>query len=95
MGSPRTATMWILPLFLAGAGVVLSFSPDATAFVSLQIGSMLPTELKSVRAATWVEGHQSLALMYLSLMLFFVTRTVSRVVDRQPQPRACDGTRRT
>ena len=74
--------MWILPLFLAGAGVVLSLSPDGTALVSQKIGSMLPAQLKSVTAAAWVNGHQSLALMYLSLMLFFVTRTVSRLVDR-------------
>jgi hypothetical protein len=74
--------MWIIPLFIAGTGIVLSLSPDATALVTAKIAAVMPAPLKLTAAAAWFNGHQSLAMMYLSLMLFFVTRTVSRLVDR-------------
>jgi hypothetical protein len=74
--------MWIIPLLIAGAGVLASLSPDAAAFVGHRLTAMLPDELKANAAASWFDGHNSLALMYLSMVLFFVTRTVSRLVDR-------------
>ena len=74
--------MWIIPLLIAGAGVLVSLSPDAAAVVGQQLASALPDELKSNAAASWFDGHQSLGLLYLSMALFFVTRTVSRLVDR-------------
>ena len=74
--------MWMIPLFIAGAGVLVSLSPDAAAYVGHKLMSALPDEMKTNAAASWFDGHQSVALMYLSLMLFFVTRTVSRLVDR-------------
>ena len=74
--------MWTIPLLLAGAGIMLSLSPDLSAIVMNKIGTMVPSQLKWNEAAAWFAGHQSTTLMYSSLALFFVTRTVSRLVDR-------------
>jgi len=74
--------MWIIPLFLAGAGVLASLSPDAAAFIGQKLAALVPDEFKANAAASWLDGHRSAGLMYLSLVLFFVTRTVSRLVDR-------------
>lgn len=74
--------MWIIPLLIAGAGVLVSLSPEAAAFVGQKLTSALPDELRTHAAASWFDGHQSIGLVYLSMALFFVTRTVSRLVDR-------------
>jgi len=74
--------MWTIPLLIAGAGVLASLSPDAAAFIGQKLASLLPEELKANAAASWFDGHSSIGLMYLSMVLFFVTRTVSRLVDR-------------
>jgi len=74
--------MWIIPLLIAGAGVLVSLSPETAAFVGHKLSSALPEELKANAAASWFDGHQSLGLVYLSMVLFFITRTVSRLVDR-------------
>lgn len=74
--------MWTIPLFLAGAGILVSLSPDASVLVMDKLASFLPAAVKGNAASAWFDGHQPAALMYLSLALFFVTRTVSRLVDR-------------
>jgi hypothetical protein len=74
--------MWILSVLLAGAGVLAYLSPDTAAIVGQKMTAALPDEMKTTAAASWFDGHQSLALMYLSMVLFFVTRTFSRLVDR-------------
>ena len=74
--------MWIIPLFLAGAGVLVYLSPDAAAFLGNKLLAALPEDMKANAAASWFDGHKSLALIYLSMVLFFVTRPVSRLVDR-------------
>jgi len=74
--------MWTIPLFLAGAGILLSLSPEASVLVMNNLAALLPAALKGNAVAAWLNGHQSAALMYLSLTLFFATRTVSRLVDR-------------
>ena len=79
---PDFATMWILPLFLAGAAVLFALSPEAAAVVAQKVTGMLPDELKFSSAGSWFDGHQSIGLAYLSGALFFVMRTVSRLVDR-------------
>ena len=74
--------MWIIPLLIAGVGVLVSLSPDVADFLGHTLAGAVPEELKANVAASWFDGHQSIGLMYLSMVLFFVTRTVSRLVDR-------------
>lgn len=74
--------MWSIPLLIAGAGVLASLSPDTAAIVGQRLASTLPDELKGNAAASWFDGHQTIGLLYLSMVLFFITRTVSRLVDR-------------
>ena len=74
--------MWTIPLFLVGAGIVLALSPDAVALVSTQFDAVFPPELRWKAAATWFDGHQSIGLVYLSVAFVFVTRTISRLVDK-------------
>ena len=74
--------MRILPLLIAGAGVLVFLSPETATFVGHKLSSALPDELKANAASSWFDGHQSLGLVYLSMVLFFITRTVSRLVDR-------------
>ena len=74
--------MWILPLLIAGVGVLVYLSPDVAAFLGHKLTAAVPEELQGNAAASWFSGHQSTALIYLSMVLFFITRTVSRLVDR-------------
>jgi hypothetical protein len=79
---PNLRPMWIIPLVFAGAGVILSLSPDAVALVTSHVGGILPEEFRWKSASMWLDGHQSIGLVYLSGALFFVTRTVSRLIDK-------------
>ena len=65
-------------------GVLASFEMFllAAAVVAQKVTGMLPDELKFSSAGSWFDGHQSIGLAYLSGALFFVMRTVSRLVDR-------------
>ena len=67
---------------LAGGAVLFALSPEAAAVVAQKVTGMLPDELKFSSAGSWFDGHQSIGLAYLSGALFFVMRTVSRLVDR-------------
>ena len=74
--------MFLIPLVLAGAAIVVALSPEAAAVISERLALYVPEHLRTTSAALWFDGHESVALIYLSGALFFVTRTVTRLLDR-------------
>jgi hypothetical protein len=74
--------MLLIPVVLAGAGILMAVSPDAAAIVSERLAVYVPEQLRSTSAALWFDGHASIGLMYLSGGFFFLTRTVTRLLDK-------------
>ena len=74
--------MLLIPLALAGAGILAALSPDAAAAITQRVALYIPKQIRSTSVALWFHGHQSIALVYLSCAVFFVTRTVARLLNK-------------